>query len=107
MHIDDLKDLGATITLTVKQADLKEFANQVASQAIEGYRREVSAQSEERLLTIKQVSELLSVDKSTLYRWEKAEYLRPRKIGGLVRYVKSDVDEIIGIRNAKTERKAV
>ena len=107
MNIEVLQDLGANITLMVQHSDLKEFANQVVSQAIEGYRREVSAQSEERLLTIKQVSELLSVDKSTLYRWEKADYLRPRKIGGLVRYVKSDVDEIIGIRNTKAERKAV
>lgn len=49
----------------------------------------------ERYLTRKQVSEMLSVDISSLYRWNKSGYLRAVKIGGKVRYKLSDIQKLI------------
>lgn len=48
----------------------------------------------EALLTRKAVSERLNVDNSTLWRWDKANYLKPIRVGKAVYYKESDVIDI-------------
>lgn len=48
-------------------------------------------QTSESYLTREDVCRLLSVDASTLWRWNKSSYLKPIKVGGLVRYKQSDI----------------
>ena len=47
------------------------------------------------LMTIAEVSSLLRVSRNTLHRWSKSGYLQPIKIGGRVRYLKSDIENFI------------
>ena len=50
----------------------------------------------EKLLTIKEVSEILSVTKDTLRRWHKAGQLIPVVLpGGHRRYKKCDIEKLI------------
>lgn len=49
----------------------------------------------DRYLTAEQTSDLLSVDRSTLYRWEKKGILAPCRIGGLVRFKMSDIEKLM------------
>lgn len=50
-----------------------------------------------KLITIKEASELLSVNPKTLRRWDKANVLKPvRTFGGHRRYKLSDIKNFIG-----------
>ncbi|MFI3306117.1 MAG: helix-turn-helix domain-containing protein [Rikenellaceae bacterium] len=97
----NLAALSGNVCITLTQSDLKEFARNIVSDAIDNYRKEISANPEEVFYTIKQVATTLSVDRTTLYNWEKRGYLTPHRVGGLVRYSKSDIDAIITKRGAK------
>jgi hypothetical protein len=47
--------------------------------------------SDNELLTRKEVSKLLNVSLVTLNKWEKLKILIPNKVGGRVLYIKGDV----------------
>ena len=55
----------------------------------------ISNQDPERLITRKEAKETFDVDYSTLHRWDKKDYLKPIKVGGLIRYRFSDVQKIL------------
>ncbi len=46
----------------------------------------------DRLLTPKQLSELLEVDQSTVYKWSHMEFVPHIKLGKAVRFVESEVE---------------
>ena len=50
-----------------------------------------NVQSDNELLTRKEVSKLLNVSLVTLNKWEKLKILIPNKVGGRVLYIKGDV----------------
>jgi excisionase family DNA binding protein len=50
----------------------------------------------EKYLTRKQAAEMLDVDLSTLWRWNKRNYLCAVEVGGKRRYRMSDVNRILG-----------
>lgn len=52
--------------------------------------------STETYPSAKRVSEILEVDRSTLWRWAKCGYLVPIEVGGKRRYKMSDVKRILG-----------
>lgn len=62
-------------------------------------RVEQKAQDEQKakeiLLTPTEVCEQLKISEVTLWRWQKAEYLKPLYIGGKRRYKTSDVQSLI------------
>lgn len=53
----------------------------------------------EKLLSPKQVTELLDVDNSTLWRWRQSGYLLPIKVGGKIRYKLSVIEKILQTEN--------
>lgn len=63
----------------------------------------VKPERPEELLTIKQVSAMLDVSKSTLQNWKKNEYLCPVKIGRRVFYRKTDIESLTG-KEERNER---
>lgn len=84
---------NAQVMITMTQSDLEAFANNLVSNAIERYEAARSAHNNEEFLTTDEVAEMLSVNRSTLWRWEKRGYLMPIKIGAQVRYAKSAILE--------------
>lgn len=92
----DLLVANPNISITVKASELQNMCTSLIEGAISSYKREVEAQPDDVLYTIKQVCQILSVDKSTLWRWQQSGYLVPSKIGGLPRYRKSQIDELLG-----------
>ena len=49
----------------------------------------------DRLLTAKEVADLIQVDRSTVSRWAKAGTLPSLKIGDLLRFRPSDIEAFI------------
>lgn len=99
MKIEDLINGGANITLAISPADLKEFAQTVADATRLQIEREIADGKTETLYTIEYVAEKLSVNRSTLWRWDKNGYLKVIEIGGQRRYRKSDIDRILNAKN--------
>ncbi len=91
----DLIDNGTNVTVSMSAAELKNFVCYVISDTKKQLEEEVIADKAERLLSVQQVSEMLSVDKSTLWRWDKSSYLKPIRIGGKVRYRYSEIKELL------------
>lgn len=99
MKIEELINVGANITLAISPADLKEFAQSVADATRLQIEREIADGKTETLYTIEYVAEKLSVNRSTLWRWDKNGYLKVIEIGGQRRYRKSDIDRILNAKN--------
>lgn len=92
MNINEiLQNQHVTVSLTSEQ--LNEFANQILTGARSIFEKE---EQPEQYLTRKQVAELLQVDLSTLWRWNKESYLNPVEIGGKRKYKLSEVNKILG-----------
>lgn len=64
------------------------FSNRIVG---EFYFTIYKAAKREPRLTIKQVSQRLQVDPSTLWRWERDGYLIPTRLGRKVLYNESDI----------------
>ena len=91
MNIQELiKQQNVIISLTNEQ--LTEFAHQILAGARTIYEKK---EEPEKYLTRKQTAELLDIDLSSLWRWNKENYLCPVSIGGKRRYKMSDVKKIL------------
>lgn len=99
----ELFDNNPNISITINGGELKKVLTSVVDDAIERYRREIESNPDDILYSIKQVCEILSVDKSTLWRWQKSGYLVPTKIGDLPRYSKSQIDELLGRKSKRVQ----
>jgi predicted DNA-binding transcriptional regulator AlpA len=95
MNLSEIFKSGTNLTLAISIEDLRTWHNEV----IEGAKKELEdliiAEKNEIFLSADQTAEMLSVNKSTLWRWEKAGYLVPAKIGGKNRYPKSKIIELL------------
>ena len=74
----------------VKGADLMQFAEYL----IASTREQLQAENTETYLAPDEVCKMLSVDLSTLWRWNKRGYLCHTKVGSKNRYKRSDVIRI-------------
>lgn len=82
---------GANIQFVISASELKEALTSWYAEI----RRAEKAQEEERYLTIQEVSDLLKVNRSTLWKWNKSGYLTAIKTGSKPRYKLSDVKKIM------------
>ena len=91
MNIQDLiKQQNIIISLTGEQ--LSEFATQILNGARGIYEK---VEQPEQYITRKQAAQMLDVDLSSLWRWDKQAYLQPVSIGGKRRYKLSDINRIL------------
>lgn len=82
---------NVNVQFSVTGKDLQEFGENLIRKAVE----QLAPQKEEKYLKIAEVATMLQVDRSTLYRWEKDNYLKPVRVGGKPRYKLSDVEAIM------------
>lgn len=95
MSINELIKSGANVTLAVSVSDLREWHREVIADTRKELEEVIISDKAETYPTAKQVSEILGVDLSTLWRWEKKGYLVPSNVGGKRRYKMSDVKQIL------------
>lgn len=95
MNLREILNSGNNVTLAISANDLKEWHKEVIAETKKELEEAVIADKVETYISAKQVAVMLSVDLSTLWRWEKRGYLVPAKIGGKRRYKYSEVKSIL------------
>lgn len=90
--IESLKEKGANVNLVVSIKDLEEWGKHLISAALD------EVKEEEKFLTPTQVAKMLDTTRSTLWRWDKNNYLKPVYIGGKPRYKESDIKSLLGLQ---------
>jgi hypothetical protein len=103
MNIQELIKNGMNVSVTVKSEDLKHFADYLIEQTKKELEETVISDKAETYPTPKQVSEILNVDLTTLWRYRKKGYLVPIEVGGKRRYRMSDVKAILNGGKGKSK----
>ena len=86
---------AGTVIIQADKAYLREFAKEIIVEIKNEFEAKAILQQKERYLSPDQVSEMLSVDKTTLWRWNNRGYLTHSKMGRKNRYKESDVLRIL------------
>lgn len=100
MKIEELLENG-NITVAVSLNDLREFAQEIIISTKKELEKQITEANTETYPSPKKVCEILSVDLSTLWRWNKRGYLCHTEVGGKRRYKMSDVQAILNGGRAK------
>ena len=85
------------VNITMSGAELKQLLGEWFVEIMRNFQNslEKSKPVEEKYLTAEETAQMLGVDKSTLWRWNKCNYLTNVKIGSKVRYRESDVRNLM------------
>ena len=80
------------VSITISASDLLEVINYTITSTRKELEKVILDEKSEIYLSPKEVSKLLGVNTTTLWRWNKRGYLIPIEIGGKRKYRKSDID---------------
>ncbi|MDL2322760.1 helix-turn-helix domain-containing protein [Bacteroidales bacterium OttesenSCG-928-A17] len=83
------------LNITVKTGELMEMVEYAVRLSRQELEQQVADAKSETYLTRDEASKMLSVDKSTLWRWNKQSYLTHVEVGGKRLYRMSDVKQIL------------
>lgn len=90
MNYRDLLSSGANVSVTLKLEDLREIFKEMVSSV----KSKSTDQPSEEFLSRKEVLNILKIDSSTLWSWEKTGYIKSYPFGGRKRYKLVDVEAI-------------
>ena len=93
--IMEIADKHPNTILQISARDLCDFAHQLIQSAMEIIRLQSRNATANDLLTIDEVAKLLKVSKMTLWRWSKSGRLKKIDIGGVPRYRRSDIENLL------------
>lgn len=87
------------VSITVQAADLLALGSSIVADTMARYRAEIEAreraEKEEKMLTAQEAGEMLGVCDRTLYRWRRAGYIEGVRVGGVIKYRRSDCRAIL------------
>jgi len=97
MNIDilNLSKQWPELNITVRAKDLTEMVKFCVLETKQQIEQTLADASAETYLSPKETAELLDVDPSTLFRWNKRNYLNHIELGGLRKYRRSDINKIL------------
>lgn len=95
MEILELIKENSNINITIKGDELMKFADYVISKTRQEINTVIEEERKEKYLTRAEVCEALNVTLMTLYNWNKSGYLKAIKIGKMVKYKKSDIENLL------------
>ncbi len=93
--LDLIHDGRSNIVIQVNGQDLLDFADAIIEKASDNAKKSLEDKDVEKYLTKKEVMSLLKVCDTTLWIWNRDNYLKPVKIGRKVLYRKCDVDALL------------
>lgn len=77
----------ANIKLEITSEDLRHFSDELISRAVNEVAVALKATNEDKLLTREEVKEMCGVCDTTLWLWNKRNYLKAIKVGNKVRCI--------------------
>jgi hypothetical protein len=83
------------VTISLKAGELLEMVEYCVQSTKKALEQQITDSNTETYPSPEQVSKILNVDKSTLWRWNKSNYLKPIEVGGKRRYKMSDINLIL------------
>lgn len=92
MNVTEILKTGANVQLVINALDLRELFLEWQAEA---QAEAAKQQKEETYLTAKECAERLSVDLTTLWRWDKTGYLRKVKMSKKIFYRNSDIERLL------------
>lgn len=92
---DILKNQESNVSITIKREDLMMFGQYLIAETKKEFEAFIKAKNEEEYLTKREVAEILHVDVSTLWNWDKKNYLKPIEVGHRRLYKKSDISKLL------------
>lgn len=95
MNLNDILKTGVNLTVSIGINDLREWQKETIENTKRELEEVVLSDKAETYPTPKQVSQILQVDLTTLWRWNKKGYLVPMEIGGKRRYKMSEVKALL------------
>lgn len=95
MNIQELIQTTPNVSITIGANDLMGCIRLAIEEAKEEWETAITAKKTETYVSPTKASEQLHVDKTTLWRWAKANYLVPIEVGGKRLYKQSDIDKIL------------
>lgn len=95
MDLTKLIESGGHIVLPITVNDLQQFGQFLIWQTRQDLARELADAQKEVYYSMDQVMAMVNVSKRTLQRWDKNGFLKSIRVGGLVRYRKSDIDRML------------
>ena len=90
--IRDLITESTSVSITITEAQLEAYSMNLINRAVEAFK---GLNKEQEYYTPDETAIKLKVDKSTLWRWAKQNYLCPVKIGGKTFYRSNDINKIM------------
>ena len=103
MDLVNLAKQFPDMSVTIRLGDLMEANEALVRKVRSETEKELERKRAEYgdvLVPREEVARMLGVDPSTLWRWEKAGYLTPVRIGVKVKYRKGELDRVIRSREA-------
>lgn len=94
MFLKDLLQQG-NVTIAVTLSDLKQFAQELIQITKQELEQKITDANAESYPSPEEVAEMLGVDRSTLWRWNKRGYLCHIEVGGKRRYRMSDINRLL------------
>ena len=83
------------VNITLKAGELIEAIDYCVNKTRKELEQQITDSNSETYPSPKRVCEILDVDASTLWRWNKRGYLCPAEVGGKRRYKMSEVNAIL------------
>jgi prophage antirepressor-like protein len=83
------------VNITLKAGELIEAIDYCVNRTRKELEQLITDANTETYPSIEQVSKILDVNKTTLWRWQKQGYLIPIEVGGKRRYKMSDINKIL------------
>lgn len=91
----DIIEKYPDLNITVKAGELMKLAEHIVKLTCQEMEQQIADVKNESYLTRDEVSGMLGVDLSTLWRWNKQKYLVHIEVGGKRKYRMSDVKQIL------------
>lgn len=91
----DLLNENPSIKIEISLANLIEAIDYSVKSTRKELEQQITDANTETYPSPEQVTKILNVDMSTLWRWQQKGYLVPIKVGGKRRYKMSDIKQIL------------
>jgi predicted nucleic acid-binding protein len=99
MSIDDILKNGVNVSITISAIDLQEVINYTITKTRMELEKVISDDKAEVYLNPSETAKLLKISSTTLWHWNKRNYLSPVEVGGKRVYLYSEIKAMLSKKN--------